>query len=69
MNLSSALHVKAERVGADTALEQIVRLVESAQMAKAPVQKFADHVGGRNEYVCVCLYVCVYMCLCIYKCV
>lgn len=46
MNLSSALHIRVERVGAETALAQIVKLVESAQMAKAPVQKFADHVSG-----------------------
>ncbi|KAK4389298.1 putative copper-transporting ATPase HMA5 [Sesamum angolense] len=35
----------ATKVGSETALSQIVRLVESAQMAKAPVQKFADLVS------------------------
>lgn len=32
-------------VGSESALSQIVRLVESAQMAKAPVQKFADRIS------------------------
>ena len=45
MNESGVLHVKATRVGAETALAQIVRLVEAAQMAKAPVQKLADAIS------------------------
>lgn len=32
-------------MGSESALSQIVRLVESAQMAKAPVQKFADRIS------------------------
>ena len=38
--------VRATRVGRDTALAQIVRLVEAAQMAKAPIQAFADYVSS-----------------------
>lgn len=45
MNNNGVLHVKATHVGAETALSQIVRLVEAAQMAKAPVQKFADLIS------------------------
>ncbi|XP_019241377.1 PREDICTED: probable copper-transporting ATPase HMA5 isoform X2 [Nicotiana attenuata] len=45
LNENGVLHIKATRVGSETALSQIVRLVESAQMAKAPVQRFADHIS------------------------
>ncbi|KAL2348047.1 hypothetical protein Fmac_002047 [Flemingia macrophylla] len=45
VNENGVLHVKATRVGSESALSQIVRLVESAQMAKAPVHKFADRIS------------------------
>ncbi|XP_055821491.1 probable copper-transporting ATPase HMA5 [Solanum dulcamara] len=45
VNENGVLHIRATRVGSESALSQIVRLVESAQMAKAPVQKFADHIS------------------------
>lgn len=44
MNLNGALHIQATRIGSDTVLSQIVHLVETAQMTKAPIQKFADYV-------------------------
>jgi Cu+-exporting ATPase len=40
------LVVRATKVGADTALAQIARLVESAQSGKAPVQRLADRVSA-----------------------
>ncbi|XP_068639582.1 copper-transporting ATPase HMA5-like [Aristolochia californica] len=45
LNENGALHIQATRVGSESALSQIVQLVESAQMAKAPVQKFADRIS------------------------
>jgi P-type Cu+ transporter len=46
INLSGAVRMEATRVGQDTALAQIVRLVSDAQTNKAPIQKLADQVSG-----------------------
>jgi P-type Cu+ transporter len=46
VNAGGRLVVRATRVGADTALAQIARLVTDAQSGKAPVQRLADRVSG-----------------------
>ena len=46
VNAGGRLVVRATRVGADTQLAQMARLVEAAQMGKAPVQRLADRVSG-----------------------
>ena len=46
INASGAFVMRAERVGRDTALAQIVALVERAQGSKAPIQRVADRVTG-----------------------
>ena len=46
VNTDGLLTVRATAVGADTALAQIVRLVEQAQGGKAPVQRLADRVSA-----------------------
>ena len=46
INAGGQLVVRAERIGADTALAQIAALVTAAQSGKAPVQRLADRVAG-----------------------
>ena len=46
LNKTGAFKFTATRVGKDTALAQIIKLVEDAQASKAPIQKLADWVAG-----------------------
>ena len=46
INRTGTVVLRATAVGADTALAQIVRLVEDAQGSKAPMQRLADTVSG-----------------------
>ncbi|SDD71140.1 heavy metal translocating P-type ATPase [Sporomusa acidovorans] len=46
INKLGTFKFKATKVGKDTALAQIVRIVEEAQGSKAPIQRFADVVSG-----------------------
>ena len=46
INGSGSLIMRAERVGADTLLSQIVRMVSEAQRSRAPIQRLADVVAG-----------------------
>ncbi len=46
VNTSGGFLMRAERVGADTLLAQIVRMVADAQRSRAPIQRLADVVAG-----------------------
>ena len=46
VNANGSLIIRADRVGADTLLAQIVRMVSEAQRSRAPIQKLADTVAG-----------------------
>ncbi len=46
VNGTGSLIMKAEKVGADTLLSQIVQMVAEAQRSRAPIQKLADGVAG-----------------------
>ncbi|PWA34526.1 P-type ATPase, Heavy metal-associated domain, copper ion-binding, HAD-like domain protein [Artemisia annua] len=45
VNENGCLLIKATHVGSETALSQIVQIVEAAQLARAPVQKLADRIS------------------------
>ncbi|TGE37236.1 copper-translocating P-type ATPase [Desulfosporosinus fructosivorans] len=46
INKTGSFKFKATRVGGETALAQIIKMVEDAQATKAPIQKLADFVAG-----------------------
>ncbi|MFQ5482160.1 MAG: heavy metal translocating P-type ATPase [Nitrospinaceae bacterium] len=46
MNLTGFFKMRADRLGADTVLAQIIRLVEEAQGSKAPIQRLADKISS-----------------------
>lgn len=47
LNEEGRLRVKATRVGGDTFLSQVIRLVEQAQGSRVPIQELADRMTGR----------------------
>ncbi|WP_342434769.1 heavy metal translocating P-type ATPase [Paenibacillus sp. FSL H7-0442] len=46
LNKNGILRIQAERVGGDTALSRIIKVVEDAQNSKAPIQRIADQISG-----------------------
>lgn len=46
VNKNGSLQIKATRVGKETALSQIIKVVEEAQGSKAPIQRVADVISG-----------------------
>jgi len=46
VNTTGAITMRAEKIGSDTLLAQIVKMVADAQRSRAPIQKLADQVSG-----------------------
>jgi Cu+-exporting ATPase len=46
INTTGSLRVRAVKVGADTVLAQIIKMVQQAQASRAPIQRLADAVSG-----------------------
>jgi len=46
LNRAGAIRMRATRVGGDTVLAQIIRMVREAQGAKAPIQQLSDRIAG-----------------------
>ena len=55
INKTGAFQFKATKVGKDTALQQIVRLVQDAQGSKPPIAKLADTISGIFTPIVICV--------------
>ena len=55
MNSTGAFRFEARRVGSDTALQKIVRMVQEAQGSKAPIARLADVISGIFTPVVLCI--------------
>jgi P-type Cu+ transporter len=55
LNKTGSFRLRATKVGKDTVLQQIVRLVQEAQGSKAPIQRMADIIAGYFVPVVICL--------------
>ncbi|WP_096635786.1 heavy metal translocating P-type ATPase [Clostridium cochlearium] len=55
INKNGTIKYKATKVGKDTALAQIIKLVEDAQGSKAPIAKMADIISGYFVPVVICI--------------
>ncbi len=61
VNGTGGFLMKAERVGADTLLSQIVKMVSEAQRSRAPIQRLADRVSGYFVPIVICAAVATFL--------
>lgn len=55
INKTGAIEYRATKVGKDTALQQIIRLVEEAQGSKPPIARLADQISGVFTPIVICI--------------
>ena len=55
LNRTGSFHFRATKVGKDTALQQIVKLVQDAQGSRAPIARLADVISGIFTPVVICI--------------
>src|SRR5437763_10856004 len=55
LNKTGAFKFRATKVGKETALQQIVKLVQDAQGSKAPIARMADVISGIFTPVVICI--------------
>eukprot|EP01031_Cornospumella_fuschlensis_P029002 gene29002-35007_t len=60
VNQDNVMYMKVTSYGSESALAQIVRLVESAQLEKAPIQSYADSVAGIFTPFIILLAICTF---------
>ena len=61
INATGAFRFKATKVGKDTALQQIVKLVQDAQGSKAPIARLADVISGIFTPIVLCIAVATFV--------
>lgn len=61
INKNGLLRFRATKVGKESALFQIIKLVEAAQGSKAPIQRIADQVSGIFVPVVVAIAICTFL--------